>query len=88
MQVSVSSPEENEKKDVDGSIAASNEDTKQQLESTKEGIDFDLGAESLDLNDTKLAPDTDKATASEQHPGWSTVNIDHPSQFGSLGKRG
>ncbi|KAG2317953.1 hypothetical protein Bca52824_021075 [Brassica carinata] len=86
MHASVSSPQENEKKDVDSSIAASNEDTKQQLQSPKEGIDFDLNAESLDLNETKPAADT--ATASEEYPGWPMElgKID-PSQLASLGKR-
>ncbi|CAH2053902.1 unnamed protein product [Thlaspi arvense] len=92
MHVSESSPQENEKKDVDGGIAASNEDTKQPLESPKEGIDFDLNAESLDLNETKLAPvpGRDTATVSEEYPGWPPMmelgKID-PAQLASLGKR-
>ncbi|KAJ0242472.1 hypothetical protein HA466_0209310 [Hirschfeldia incana] len=91
MHVSVSSGQENEKKDVDGGIAASNEDTKQQqLQSPKEGIDIDLNAESLDLNETKPAPVVapDPATASEEYPGWPMElgKID-PTQLASLGKR-
>ncbi|CAG7890420.1 unnamed protein product [Brassica rapa] len=90
MHVSVSSPQENEKKYVDGGIAASNEDAKQQLQSPKEGIDFDLNAESLDLNETKPAPvaAADAATTSDEYPGWPMElgKID-PTQLASLGKR-
>ncbi|KAF8075691.1 hypothetical protein N665_1072s0018 [Sinapis alba] len=91
MHVSVSSPQENEKKDVDDSIAASNEDTKQQqLQTPKESIDFDLNAESLDLNETKPAPvaATETTTTSEEYTCWSMElgKID-PAQFASLGKR-
>ncbi|CAH8356717.1 unnamed protein product [Eruca vesicaria subsp. sativa] len=92
MHVSVSPPRENEKKDVDGGTAASNEDNKQQLQSPKEGMDFDLNAESLDLNETKLTPvaaaDTATATASEEYPGWPMElgKID-PTQLANLGKR-
>ncbi|KAL0837870.1 hypothetical protein Bca101_089760 [Brassica carinata] len=90
MHVSASSPQENEKKDVDGDIAASKEDTKQQLQNPKEGIDIDLNAESLDLNETKPAPvpAADKATTSEEYPGWPMElgKID-PTQLASLGKR-
>uniref|UniRef100_M4FCA8 Transcription factor CBF/NF-Y/archaeal histone domain-containing protein n=1 Tax=Brassica campestris TaxID=3711 RepID=M4FCA8_BRACM len=90
MHVSVSSPQENEKKDADGGIAASNEDAKQQLQSPKEGIDFDLNAESLDLNETKPAPvaAADAATTSDEYPGWPMElgKID-PTQLASLGKR-
>ncbi|KAG2315557.1 hypothetical protein Bca52824_018679 [Brassica carinata] len=85
MHESVSSPQEIEKKD---GIAASNEDTKQQLQTPKEGIDFDLNAESLD--ETKLTPvaATDITTASEEYTCWSMElgKID-PAQFASLGKR-
>lgn len=91
MHVSVSSPQENEKKDIDGGIAASNEDTKQNLQSPKEGIDFDLNAESLDLNETKLAPATtaNVATTSEEYPGWPIMELGKidPAQLASLGKR-
>ncbi|KAF8081567.1 hypothetical protein N665_0879s0022 [Sinapis alba] len=90
MHVSVSSPQENEKKDVDGGIAASNEDNKQQLQSPKEGIDFDLNAESLDLNETKPAAPAavETVTTSEEYPGWPMElgKID-PTQLASLGKR-
>lgn len=91
MHVSESSPQENEKKDVDGT-AASNEDTKQHLQSPKEGIDFDLNSESLDLNETKLAPatgtTTSVATASEEYSGWPMMGIGKldPAQLASLGK--
>uniref|UniRef100_A0A1J3IEL5 Dr1-associated corepressor n=1 Tax=Noccaea caerulescens TaxID=107243 RepID=A0A1J3IEL5_NOCCA len=85
--VSESSPQKIEKKDV---VEATNEDTKQQLQSPKEGIDFDLNAESLDLNETKPTPvaATDAATASEEYPGWPMElgKID-PAQLVSLGKR-
>ncbi|KAJ4869465.1 hypothetical protein Rs2_48976 [Raphanus sativus] len=83
---SVSAPHEIEKKE--GIAAASNEDTKQQqLQSPKEGNDFDLNAESLDLNETKPAP-VAAATASEEYTCWSMElgQID-PAQFASLGKR-
>ncbi|KAJ0249411.1 hypothetical protein HA466_0149090 [Hirschfeldia incana] len=87
MHVSVSSPQEIEKKD---GTASSNEDTKQQLQTPKEGIDIDLNAESLDLNETKPAPvaATETATASEEYTCWSMElgQID-PTQFASLGKR-
>ncbi|EOA32914.1 hypothetical protein CARUB_v10016239mg [Capsella rubella] len=92
MHVSESSPQENEKKDVDGS-AASNEDTKQHLQSPKEGIEFDLNSESLDLNETKLAPPTGTttsvATAPEEYSGWPMMDIGKldPAQLASLGKR-
>lgn len=89
--VSESSPQKIEKEDV---VEATNEDTKQQLQSPKEGIDFDLNAESLDLNETKPTPvaatdaATDAATASEEYPGWPMElgKID-PAQLVSLGKR-
>ncbi|KAF2609734.1 hypothetical protein F2Q70_00009860 [Brassica cretica] len=87
MHVSVSSPQEIEKED---GIAASNEDTKQQLQTPKEGIDIDLNAESLDLNETKPAPvaATDTATASEEYTCWSMeLGTIDPAQFASLGKR-
>ncbi|KAJ4871862.1 hypothetical protein Rs2_46489 [Raphanus sativus] len=83
---SVSAPHEIEKKE--GIAAASNEDTtQQQLQSPKEGNDFDLNAESLDLNETKPAP-VAAATASEEYTCWSMElgQID-PAQFASLGKR-
>ncbi|CAN6926312.1 unnamed protein product [Brassica oleracea] len=90
MHVSASSPQENGKKDVDGDIAASKEDTKQQLQNPKEGIDIDLNTESLDLNETKPAPvpAADTATTSEEYPGWPMElgKID-PTQLASLGKR-
>ncbi|KAL1204778.1 Nuclear transcription factor Y subunit C-3 [Cardamine amara subsp. amara] len=86
MDVSESSPQENDK-DADG-VAASNDDTKP---SPKEGIDFDLNAESLDLNETKLAPATATtvATAAEEYPGWPMMDIGKidPAQLASLGKR-
>ncbi|CAN8270114.1 unnamed protein product [Cochlearia groenlandica] len=83
MHVSETSPQENEK-DVDG-IGASMEDTKQHLQSPKEGIDFDLNAESLDLNETKLAT----TTATEEYPGWPTMDMSKidPAQLARLGKR-
>ncbi|CAH8359864.1 unnamed protein product [Eruca vesicaria subsp. sativa] len=106
MHASVSSLQQNEKKDVDGNIAAlnedttkhqlqspkeviaeSNEDSKQQLQSPKEGIDFDLNAESLDLNETKVAPVVSTDTASEEYPGWSMTGKMDPTQLASLGKR-
>ncbi|CAF2127301.1 hypothetical protein HID58_011252 [Brassica napus] len=87
MHESVSSPQEIEKKD---GIVASKEDAKQQLQTPKEGIDIDLNAESLDLNETKPAPvaATDTAAASEEYTCWSMElgQID-PVQFASLGKR-
>ncbi|RID63886.1 hypothetical protein BRARA_E02851, partial [Brassica rapa] len=67
VDVSVSSPQENEKKD--------------------RRIDIDLNAESHDLNETKLAPATDTATASEEYPGWRTMAKIDPAHFASLGKR-
>ncbi|AAG51032.1 unknown protein; 69004-67516 [Arabidopsis thaliana] len=94
MHASESSPQEDEKKGIDGT-AASNEDTKQHLQSPKEGIDFDLNAESLDLNETKLAPatgtttTTTAATDSEEYSGWPMMDISKmdPAQLASLGKR-
>ncbi|XP_010499035.1 PREDICTED: dr1-associated corepressor-like [Camelina sativa] len=92
MHPSESSPQENEKKDVDVS-AASNEDTKQHLQSPKEGIHFDLNSESLDLNETRLAPATGTtssvATAPEEYSGWPMMDIGKldPAQLASLGKR-
>ncbi|CAH8361947.1 unnamed protein product [Eruca vesicaria subsp. sativa] len=86
MQVSVSSPQEIETKD---GIAASNVDIKPQLQTSKEGINIDLNAESLDLNETKPAPvaATDIATASEEYTCWSMElgQID-PAKFANLGK--
>ncbi|CAL9220539.1 unnamed protein product [Arabidopsis halleri] len=92
MHVSESSPQENEKKDIDGTVA-SNEDTKQHLQSPKEGIAFDLNAESLDLNETKLAPTSSTtaaaATDSEEYSAWPMMDIGKmdPAQLASLGKR-
>lgn len=93
MHVSESSPQENEKKDIDGTVA-SNEDNKQHLQSPKEGIDFDLNAESLDLNETKLAPATGATTTaattdSEEYSVWPMMDIGKmdPAQLASLGKR-
>ncbi|KAG2315549.1 hypothetical protein Bca52824_018671 [Brassica carinata] len=76
LHVSVSSPQENKKKDVDDSIAASNEDTKQRLRTPKEGIDFDMNAESLDLtrpNRHQSQTATETTTASEEYRAglWS-----------------
>ncbi|KAL0787759.1 hypothetical protein Bca101_004005 [Brassica carinata] len=64
--------------------------TKKQLQTPKEGIDIDLNAESLDLNETKPAPvaATDTAAASEEYTCWSMeLGTIDPAQFASLGKR-
>ncbi|KFK38601.1 hypothetical protein AALP_AA3G134800 [Arabis alpina] len=89
IHASVSSPQEDDKKNVDGGIAASNEDTKQHLQGPKEGIDFDLNAESLDLNETKLAPAITADAASEEYPGWPMMELGKmdTAQLVSLGKR-
>ncbi|CAN8259617.1 unnamed protein product [Cochlearia groenlandica] len=86
MNVSVSSPQENDKENE------TNQDTKQQLQSPKEGIDFDLNAESLDLNEAKLAPASTAvatAVASEEYPEWPLMEMGkmNPAQLASLGKR-